>query len=112
MAGPVTWRIRNFLSCFVTVRLLPIWEGTTNILSLDALRVLQREDVLGDLLSELRVRIESVPAALIEARQNILEAIDGIGRLLHRSLRLIAARSKRVRGTSRWTFREWLPAPS
>ncbi|HET7238681.1 MAG TPA: acyl-CoA dehydrogenase family protein, partial [Terrimicrobiaceae bacterium] len=63
-------------------QVLPIWEGTTNILSLDALRVLQREDVLGDLLCELRARIESVPAALTEARQNILEAIDGIGRLL------------------------------
>ncbi len=63
-------------------QVLPIWEGTTNVLSLDALRVLQREDVLGDLLSELRGRIESVPAALTEARQNILEAIDGIGRLL------------------------------
>lgn len=61
-------------------QVLPIWEGTTNVLSLDALRVLQREDVLADLIVELRVRIGKVPATLAEARQNVLVAIDGIQR--------------------------------
>lgn len=62
-------------------QVLPIWEGTTNVLSLDALRVLEREDVLVNLLRELRTRIESVPAALVAARRNILEAMDGIEHL-------------------------------
>jgi putative acyl-CoA dehydrogenase len=61
-------------------QVLTIWEGTTNVLSLDALRVLQREDVLGDLLNELRARIENVPARLVEARESVLEAVDGIQR--------------------------------
>ena len=61
-------------------QVLTIWEGTTNVLSLDVLRVLQREEVLGDLLNELTARIENVPTTLAEARQNILEAVDGIQR--------------------------------
>ena len=62
-------------------QVLPIWEGTTNVLSLDALRVLQREEVLGDLFKEIRARIENVPATLVEARQNVLEGMDSIERL-------------------------------
>jgi putative acyl-CoA dehydrogenase len=61
-------------------QVLTIWEGTTNVLSLDVLRVLQSEEVLGDLLNELTARIENVPTTLAEARQNILEAVDGIQR--------------------------------
>ena len=64
-------------------QVLTIWEGTTNVLSLDALRVLQREDVLGDLLNELRARIKNVPERLAEARQSVLEALDDIQRLAH-----------------------------
>ena len=59
-------------------QVLPIWEGTTNVLSLDALRVLQREDVLEPLTSELVRRIEHVPAELRQARKNALTAIDRI----------------------------------
>jgi hypothetical protein len=57
---------------------LPIWEGTTNVLSLDALRVLQGEKVLEDLFYELKARLENIPAILAEARQNLLAAIDDI----------------------------------
>jgi acyl-CoA dehydrogenase len=35
-------------------QVLPIWEGTTNVLSLDALRALQREDALAGYLAEVR----------------------------------------------------------
>jgi acyl-CoA dehydrogenase len=35
-------------------QVLPIWEGTTNVLSLDTLRALQREEALPALLAELR----------------------------------------------------------
>jgi alkylation response protein AidB-like acyl-CoA dehydrogenase len=49
---------------FVTARLLrdaqvlPIWEGTTNILVLDALRAISREGTLTPLLEEVRERLE------------------------------------------------------
>lgn len=35
-------------------QVLPIWEGTTNVLSLDVLRAIQREDALGPLVEEIR----------------------------------------------------------
>lgn len=35
-------------------QVLPIWEGTTNVLSLDAIRALQREDALPGYLDEVR----------------------------------------------------------
>ncbi len=35
-------------------QVLPIWEGTTNVLSLDTLRALQKEGPLEDLLAEIR----------------------------------------------------------
>lgn len=38
-----------------------IWEGTTNILSLDVLRSVQKESVYGAALSELQGRIAAVP---------------------------------------------------
>jgi putative acyl-CoA dehydrogenase len=61
-------------------QVLPIWEGTTNVLSLDALRVLQREDALEVLEAELTSRIQNVPAMLFPARQNVLVAFDRIRR--------------------------------
>ena len=35
-------------------QVLPIWEGTTNVLSLDTLRAIQKEGPLDDLLAEIR----------------------------------------------------------
>jgi acyl-CoA dehydrogenase len=40
-------------------QVLPIWEGTTNVLSLDALRALQREDALTGYLAEVRRAAET-----------------------------------------------------
>jgi acyl-CoA dehydrogenase len=40
-------------------QVLPIWEGTTNVLSLDTLRALQREEALPSLLAELRRAAET-----------------------------------------------------
>ncbi|MCA9774249.1 MAG: acyl-CoA dehydrogenase, partial [Myxococcales bacterium] len=37
-------------------QVLPIWEGTTNVLSLDALRAISREDAMAPLLEDLRAR--------------------------------------------------------
>jgi len=41
-------------------QVLSIWEGTTNILSLDALRAIERSDVLGEWLSDVRRRLGGV----------------------------------------------------
>ena len=59
-------------------QVLTIWEGTTNVLSLDVLRALRREEVLEALLSDLARRIERIPAALIPAQQSVRVAIDQI----------------------------------
>lgn len=40
-------------------QVLPIWEGTTNVLSLDALRALQREEALPAYLAEIRRAAET-----------------------------------------------------
>jgi alkylation response protein AidB-like acyl-CoA dehydrogenase len=40
-------------------QVLPIWEGTTNVLSLEAFRSIQRADALGPFLEDLRARVES-----------------------------------------------------
>jgi putative acyl-CoA dehydrogenase len=61
-------------------QVLPIWEGTTNVLSLDVLRALRREEALVALLSDLGRRIERVPAALTPAQQSVRAAIDQIQR--------------------------------
>ena len=61
-------------------QVLTIWEGTTNVLSLDLLRVLRRENALEALLSDLIGRIEHVPTALAQARKSVREAIDQLQR--------------------------------
>jgi acyl-CoA dehydrogenase len=44
-------------------QVLPIWEGTTNVLSLDALRALQREDALTGYVAEVRRAAETTSRA-------------------------------------------------
>jgi putative acyl-CoA dehydrogenase len=61
-------------------QVLTIWEGTTNVLSLDVLRVLRRDDPLEALLGNLTDRTERVPPALAPAQQRIRDAIVQIRR--------------------------------
>ncbi|MDC0747690.1 acyl-CoA dehydrogenase family protein [Polyangium mundeleinium] len=42
-------------------QVLPIWEGTTNVLSLDTLRALQKEGPLEDLLADIRSLVATAP---------------------------------------------------
>ncbi|HWZ58382.1 MAG TPA: acyl-CoA dehydrogenase family protein [Gemmatimonadaceae bacterium] len=58
-------------------QVLSIWEGTTNVLSLDVLRAIDRDGVLGPALADLRRR---VPAHR-EERTQILQSLDLIERL-------------------------------
>ncbi len=47
-------------------QVLPIWEGTTNVLSLDVLRALTRDDALTDYLARVDSALESAAPALPE----------------------------------------------
>jgi putative acyl-CoA dehydrogenase len=58
-------------------QVLSIWEGTTNVLSLDVLRAIDRDGVLTPALAELRRRL---PEAVVE-RGRIIDALDEIARM-------------------------------
>ena len=69
-------------------QVLTIWEGTTNVLSLDLLRALRGEDALEALLNDL-LDARRVPTALTPAQQSVRVAIDQ----LRRHFELLAGRS-------------------
>jgi len=68
-------------------QVLPIWEGTTNVLSLDLLRALGGESGLRDVEAEVNRALESATdAALIPVRTRARALMDGAGawfRLAH-----------------------------
>jgi acyl-CoA dehydrogenase len=58
-------------------QVLPIWEGTTNVLSLDVLRAIQREDALRPFVEDVRAVAERTEhPALVAAATTALEACD------------------------------------
>ncbi len=60
-------------------QVLSIWEGTTNILSLDALRAMERSDVLAEWASDVGRRLSAVKAsALSPCTEQILRAVHRI----------------------------------
>lgn len=60
-------------------QVLSIWEGTTNILSLDALRAMERSDVLPEWLSDMRRRLSVVKTAgLSSSVDRTLNAVQRI----------------------------------
>jgi alkylation response protein AidB-like acyl-CoA dehydrogenase len=60
-------------------QVLSIWEGTTNILSLDALRAMERSDVLTEWASDARRRLSGVKAsALSSSIERTLKAVQRI----------------------------------
>ena len=61
-------------------QVLAIWEGTTDVLSLDALRAIRKEGALGPLLSgiETRLSLADVPP-LHESVARVREAVDRLG---------------------------------
>jgi alkylation response protein AidB-like acyl-CoA dehydrogenase len=70
-------------------QVLPIWEGTTNVLSLDALRAIQKERGLEDLFGEIRALVENArDAALAQAGKKAVAAAErAMGWLLETSAR-------------------------
>jgi alkylation response protein AidB-like acyl-CoA dehydrogenase len=60
-------------------QVLSIWEGTTNILSLDALRAIERNDVLPEWLTDVRRRLGAVKlAGLSSCGEQTLKAAQRI----------------------------------
>jgi alkylation response protein AidB-like acyl-CoA dehydrogenase len=67
-------------------QVLSIWEGTTNILSLDALRAMQQSDVLGEWASSVRRRLGSVKLAQVSScTEKALNAVERIERYAARA---------------------------
>jgi len=58
-------------------QVLSIWEGTTNVLALDALRAIEREEALEPLLADLTVRLSAVGPALAPESRGALDAALG-----------------------------------
>jgi putative acyl-CoA dehydrogenase len=62
-------------------QVLPIWEGTTNVLSLDVWRAIERTDALAPWIAGLRARMECVRLPeLAEAARQVLAAADTVER--------------------------------
>jgi hypothetical protein len=58
---------------------LSIWEGTTNILSLDALRAMERGDALAEWASDVRRRLSGIKAATLSScTEQTLRAVHRI----------------------------------
>jgi putative acyl-CoA dehydrogenase len=58
-------------------QVLSIWEGTTNVLSLDALRAMERTEVLDEWVSDVRRRIGAVKLAeLSSCTEQMLRAVQ------------------------------------
>ncbi len=56
-------------------QVLPIWEGTTNVLSLDLLRAMSTGDGLRPLIAEVRRRLDGVAAGAVAAEPELSELI-------------------------------------
>jgi alkylation response protein AidB-like acyl-CoA dehydrogenase len=69
-------------------QVLSIWEGTTNVLSLDALRATLKDGALEPLLADVRGRLESVRAPTLQpATQCVREAVTRIETFVRRGAR-------------------------
>lgn len=68
-------------------QVLPIWEGTTNVLSLDTLRALREDGAWEALVGDMQSKLENVQdRRLAECRTTVSGALDHAGRWLQRTL--------------------------
>ncbi|MBO9539776.1 acyl-CoA dehydrogenase family protein [bacterium] len=97
----------GYIETFVTPRLLrdaqvlPIWEGTTNILVLDVLRCLEKEGAQAPLFETLRARLGALrQSRLAPYRDQALSALD---RLIAAFDQLAAAQEGRTLFAKEWS---------
>ena len=60
-------------------QVLPIWEGTTNVLALDVLRALGRAGTLEPILREVHARVEGCDGSLASAASRAVSAVAHAG---------------------------------
>ncbi|QLK24453.1 acyl-CoA dehydrogenase family protein [Natrinema zhouii] len=75
----------GYVDDFVTNRLLrdaqvlPIWEGTENVLSLDVVRALEREDAYEPFAAAVEARLDSIAhPAIADAAETVAEEYDAL----------------------------------
>jgi alkylation response protein AidB-like acyl-CoA dehydrogenase len=69
-------------------QVLPIWEGTTNVLSLDTLRALKQDGVWEAFIGEIRARLASATDTRLQAAvERSQAAVQHAGRWLNETLR-------------------------
>lgn len=69
-------------------QVLSIWEGTTNVLSLDTLRAMERVDALGAWTADIRGRLKAVRVAeLRPCAENVASAVQAIEEYAARATR-------------------------
>lgn len=68
-------------------QVMTIWEGTTNILSLDALRAIEKEQAFEPLLADVRSRLEGVTSGELSAEAlRVTRALEQVESFLPRAL--------------------------
>jgi alkylation response protein AidB-like acyl-CoA dehydrogenase len=67
-------------------QVLPIWEGTTNVLALDLLRVLAKGGSLEPVMREVRACVEGADPSLAEAAEAAVRATDHAAAWIGRAL--------------------------
>lgn len=60
------------------VQVLSIWEGTTNVLSLDTLRSISKENTINPFIKNILDRIENTSNLFTSEKEKIVKALDGI----------------------------------
>jgi putative acyl-CoA dehydrogenase len=67
-------------------QVLSIWEGTTNILSLDALRAIERDDLFGEWVSDVKRRLGAIKlAGLSSCTEQTWRAVERIDQYVTRA---------------------------
>lgn len=68
-------------------QVLSIWEGTTNVLSLDTLRAIEKDGAFPPFLADLRGRLETIQTgALLPLRNRVQEAVGRIEAYLRQGI--------------------------
>lgn len=91
-------------------QVLPIWEGTTNVLALDALRAMQKTGAQELLVARVQRALEGAPPSVVEADPGLIDGIradlNGLVALSTRMAKADAVDAQRVaRGWADKAFR-------
>ena len=80
-------------------QVLSIWEGTTNILSLDALRAMERTEAFAEWTSDVRRRLEGVK--LVDLSSSIRQTLGAVQRIEQYAARAASAGSESLQAGAR-----------